>query len=275
MAAAAKVVRDSIVVFGSSGFIGGRVCAEARRRGLNVIGVSRSGRALPYFAVHDGAPQPPGKITLETANLTEPETYNEHLARAKAVVIAVGSPPLPGQFVEGGTSGAMLANGTAVIKPIGAAKAAKVPKVVVVNASMPRWLPHISYGYAAGKKMAESAAEKFAGDGTSIVCLKPGVVFGTRHVGEAQVPLPLGLVFVPLRAIMRTSFVSSGMQFLKEKLPFLFENLLVEPVGVSELARTAVSLATEETGQYTMLGPDEIIKKSHAESLSEFVKQNH
>lgn len=269
----AKAVRDSIVVFGSSGFIGGRICAEARRRGLNVIGLSRSATPLPYFTVNDGAPKPAGTITLAKANALDPATYAEHLARAQAVVIAIGSPPLPDRFIEGGGEASVMSNGTAVVKPLRAAKDAKVPNVVVVNAAMPAWLPRVSNGYAVGKTMANAAAQKYAGDGLSVACLKPGVVFGTRHVGEAQVPLPLGVVFVPVRMFMRIPFVESGMAWLRSSVPFLFENLLVEPVGVDELAKTAVALATEEGTDYSEMYGTEIIKKSHAESLATFMEK--
>ena len=93
-------------------------------------------------------------------------------------------------------------------------------------------------------------------------------------MGEAQVPLPLGVVFVPLRMFMRIPIIESGMAWLRTTVPFVFENLLVQPVGVDELAKTAVSLSTEEGTGYTEVYGDEIIKKSHAESLSTFMDKN-
>ena len=63
------------------------------------------------------------------------------------------------------------------------------------------------------------------------------------------------------------------MAWLRSSVPFLFENLLVEPVGVDELAKTAVALATEEGNGYTEMYGTEIIKKSHAESLATFMEK--
>lgn len=64
-------------------------------------------------------------------------------------------------------------------------------------------LEYVSSGYYTGKKMAETAVNTYAKGGTSAVVLKPSAVFGTRFIGESQVPLPLGLVFQPLRFFMR------------------------------------------------------------------------
>ena len=50
-----------------------------------------------------------------------------------------------------------------------AAKDAKVPNVVVINAAMPAWLSKVSTGYATGKTMADAAAQKYAVDGVMSV----------------------------------------------------------------------------------------------------------
>eukprot|EP00040_Diaphanoeca_grandis_P010909 m.55899 g.55899 ORF g.55899 m.55899 type:complete len:267 (+) comp22152_c0_seq1:68-868(+) len=261
----------TIVVFGASGFIGGRICAEAARKGFNVVGLSRSANPLPYFATQASGD---GSITLAKADATDPKSYTQHLTSASAVIIAIGAAPIPNRFV-GGMEAALRSNGQTVIKPLAAAKEAKVPKVVVVNATMPRWLEHISSGYYVGKEMARSAAKQAANAKTNVVCLKPSLVFGTRHIGEAQVPLPLQLVFGPTRMFLNLTPVANATTWLKTTFPYLFHGILEEFVSVEELARTAVAYATETTSSdYIEVLPSEIVKKSHAEGLEKFLENN-
>ena len=65
-----------------------------------------------------------------------------------------------------------------------------------------------------------------------------------------------------------------GMGWLREKVPFLFKNLLVEPTSVDELARTAVGFAVDDATGFVVMDADEIIRKSHAESLATFMASN-
>ena len=90
-----------------------------------------------------------------------------------------------------------------------------------MHALLPFRLSVVSSGYYAGKLMAESAAQQYATGTTTSVCLKPAVVFGTRYAGEAQVPVPLWMVFQPLRFVMRLPPVESVVAFLRTKMPYV------------------------------------------------------
>jgi hypothetical protein len=74
--------------------------------------------------------------------------------KAKAVVVCIGTPPLP--FVDEAWQTKM--NGGTNCTIVAAAAAAGVSRVVLVNALMPSWAPP---GYRNGKMMAEDCARKF------------------------------------------------------------------------------------------------------------------
>ena len=85
------------------------------------------------------------------------------------------------------------------VVPIEAAREAKVPRVVLLNATIPAWAPS---GYREGKAIAENAAVKFAETGSTAVVLKPSAIFGTRYFGEGHLPLPLWPAIYPVRFIV-------------------------------------------------------------------------
>ena len=91
---ASKKAAQRLVVLGASGFVGGHVAKEAIRRGLNVLCLSRKGKAPPCYADTDWA----RKAEWSTGDALQPETYREKLDGANALVVSIGSPPLP--FVD-------------------------------------------------------------------------------------------------------------------------------------------------------------------------------
>jgi hypothetical protein len=183
-----------------------------------------------------------GEIVLGTADAFDASSYEDLLSTASAVVIAVGAPPLPDSMYAGGRQGAVDANGMSNLKAIDAAKRAGVPKVVVVGATTPAWAPT---GYETGKAIAEAGTRKFAGDGGTAVLLKPSFVYGTRYVGDAQLPLPIWLLGAPIRMLADT--FAPQMDWLSRKLPYLFAGILEPPVSVQELANVTMSSIAEDT----------------------------
>jgi hypothetical protein len=93
-ASAAGGAARRLVVFGGSGFVGCATAQEALARGLDVLCLSRSG--APPAAV---ASQPwARRATWAKADALQPDSYRQQLVGAEAVVISIGSPPLP--FVD-------------------------------------------------------------------------------------------------------------------------------------------------------------------------------
>lgn len=269
----AKVVRDAVVVFGgATGMVGSNICIEGRKRGFKMIALARSRKPLPTIVPLVGTKSDAGgEIVLGKADAFEPSTYEDLLKGAKAVVIAVGAPPLPDFMYDGGKQASIKANGMSNLAMIDAAKRAGVPKVVVVGASMPAW---VATGYETGKTIAEASTEKYAADGKgSSVLLKPGFVIGTRYVFDAQLPVPLWLAGAPVRALMDT--FKTQMAWLSDTVPYLFKGLLLPPVTAQEMA-TATMISVEDergNGKFTTLDPHGIIAKSSGEALRNLVNQ--
>jgi uncharacterized protein YbjT (DUF2867 family) len=94
MSASAGGAARRLVVFGGSGFVGAAAAEEALRRGLSVLCLSRSGAPGPGLASQPWAQ----RATWAKADALEPDTYRSHLAGAEAVIVSIGSPPLP--FVD-------------------------------------------------------------------------------------------------------------------------------------------------------------------------------
>eukprot|EP00729_Bicosta_minor_P001990 gene1990-16004_t len=244
----AKVVRDAVVVFGgATGMVGSNICIEGRKRGFKMIALARSRKPLPTIVPLVGTKSDAGgEIVLGKADAFEPSTYEDLLKGAKAVVIAVGAPPLPDFMYDGGKQASIKANGMSNLAMIDAAKRAGVPKVVVVGASMPAW---VATGY------------------------ETGFVIGTRYVFDAQLPVPLWLAGAPVRALMDT--FKAQMAWLSDTVPYLFKGLLLPPVTAQEMA-TATMISVEDergNGKFTTLDPHGIIAKSSGEALRNLVNQ--
>jgi uncharacterized protein YbjT (DUF2867 family) len=93
-ASAASGAARRLVIFGGSGFVGSAAAAEALQRGLAVTCLSRSGQAPAGLASLPWAQ----RASWAKADALQPDSYRQHLAGADAVIVAIGSPPLP--FVD-------------------------------------------------------------------------------------------------------------------------------------------------------------------------------
>ena len=94
MAGPASGAAKRLVVFGGSGFVGGAVAEEALRRGAAVLCLSRSGAPAEGLAKQPWAQ----RAQWAQADALQPDTYRDKLVGADAVVVSIGSPPLP--FVD-------------------------------------------------------------------------------------------------------------------------------------------------------------------------------
>mmetsp|Transcript_42109 Transcript_42109/g.122179 ORF Transcript_42109/g.122179 Transcript_42109/m.122179 type:complete len:261 (-) Transcript_42109:52-834(-) len=249
--AAAAIAPGAALVFGGRGFVGAAVCRELARRGLPVASLSRSDK------VGSGGELGPGIEHRSGVDALKPETFKALLPGAKAVVVSVGEAPWT-ERTGGSKDRALQMNGLTNITVLREAAEAKVPCVVLVNATMPSW--RLIAGYREGKEMAEAEAAQYPeksglGPGCTVLVLKPGVVSGTKYWGS--VPLPFGVVMGPMRFAMRC--FSGPCSWAEEQMPSLFGGVLKPPVLVEEMAVAAAdAVQSEGRGVYT-LGPDKLV----------------
>ena len=191
----------SVVVIGGNGFVGTNVLKQLVKKGVPAVSISRSGTLPKQLAKEEWA----AAVKWTAGDATEPETYAASLEGARAVIVAVGSPPIPTSDL----AWQIKMNGTTNAMAVEAAGAAGVGRVVLLGATCPEWAPE---GYVKGKAMGEAAAMQFVeeavsgggaedkaasssgsgggGGGRSAMVLKPGMIYGTRY--EKGVPIPLG-----------------------------------------------------------------------------------
>ena len=249
----ASAARKRVVVLGGGGFVGSAVAQEALRRGLRVLCLCRSGRSDVPGDWSD-------RVTWAKADALRAETYREHLRGADAVVISIGSPPLP--FVDRAYQ--LLMNGETNVTATRTAKEEGVRQVVLINAAMPPALT--PKGYFDGKRAAELAAREMVGPSFGAAVLKPGgaqsntqlslahcthasshaAIYGTRYAGRW--PIPLWPFMAPASAVLR-----------RLPSPLLVENA---PISVSNVAAAAVDAATNPALQakFTVWGNQEMFR---------------
>lgn len=235
------------LVFGGRGLVGASICRELARRGATpILSLGRSEGQGAGGAVDSSVEQKSGVDALR------PDTYKPLLSGAKAVVISIGLPPWVTDREK-----ALSANGHANISVLKAAAEAKVPRVVLLGATMPSW--GLISNYREGKEMAEAEARKYeeaCGVKCDVLILKPGVVSGTRYVGS--VPLPLWLVFAPMRFFFHT--FASPCLALERLLPGLLGGILRPAVYAEEIAAAAAdAIEDTEFKGLRVLDPTELV----------------
>mmetsp|Transcript_19619 Transcript_19619/g.44533 ORF Transcript_19619/g.44533 Transcript_19619/m.44533 type:complete len:244 (-) Transcript_19619:143-874(-) len=237
MAGAAKVI-----VFGGNGFVGTKVLqALCGRSAVAAVSVSRSGSKPKHLENEAWA----SKVQWEKGDAMKPETFQNLLEGTTAVVVSIGSPPIPAD-----EAWQTMMNGDSNCSVINAAAAAGVPRLVLVNATTPAWCPS---GYAKGKAMAAKCAEEFVGGEASrgALVVKPGAIYGTRHTAGG-IPIPLAPLLAPVR--FGLNLAPSLVSAATKAVPYLLEGALVPPVSVEALAELAADgcLSGEYGGNLTV-----------------------
>ena len=241
----AREALKKIVVFGGNGFVGSEVLKRLSTvPTVQAISVSRHGAAPSHCAAFAD------KVEWRTGDCLDKKTYADALEGASAVVVSVGSPPIPGDV-----EAARKANGATNVAVIEAAMEAKVKRAVVVGATMPPWLDKVAEGYVAGKRDAFEALGGFALGGGAVV-VKPSAIYGTRHT-ESGYPIPLAPVMAPLSYALRIGRPVTRLA------PSFLDGLLEPPVPVHAVARTVVDACLEEEYEegFVALGVEEILKR--------------
>jgi len=237
------------LVFGGRGMVGAAVCRELARRGATpVLSLGRSAGA--------GAGGPPpeagGVEQRSGVDALRPETFAALLPGARAVVVSIGEPPWVLDRER-----AMRSNGLTNISILRAAAEHKVPHVVLVNATMPRW--GLIAGYREGKEAAEKEARQYpeaCGVDCSVLVVKPGAISGTRYAGS--VPLPIWLLLEPMRLAFRA--LAAPCRAMERLLPSLLEGVLRPAVRAEEIAAAAAdAIESPELRGVQTLGTAELV----------------
>ena len=132
-----------LVVFGGTGFVGSAIVEEAVRRGLSVTCLTRTGVPPSHVASQAWS----DKVEWQPSDALDPDSYTSRLEGADAVITSVGRLPLPSLTHEE----VVRDNGETNIAPARAAKTVGVPRLVVVGASIPSFVPGMAFGLSPSK----------------------------------------------------------------------------------------------------------------------------
>ena len=128
-----------LIIFGANGFIGSKIVEEAEKKGLKILKISRS--------IING-------LKVDSRDL---EKYKNELRNAKAIVIAIGSPPIHHKLTKLSLDEQISKNGYTNSKPIKGAEETEIEKIFLVNVKIPTFINPLFPGYVKGKQIAEDA----------------------------------------------------------------------------------------------------------------------
>jgi len=233
-----------VLIFGGRGFVGMEMTQEALKRGWAVTCLSRS---LPTDKQRIAGAE------YDTVDALDAEAVSSKFDsdEIKAVVCSIGSPPLP--FVD--KQFQIQMNGDTNINIIKAAEAAGIERLVLANATMPKWAPA---GYQMGKNLAAAQAQKFHGNGKGALILKLPAVSGTRVDG--RFPVPLWIPFAPMRILF--GYGESVFGRLEALLPSLFWNVFQPPALTTEISQLSLDFIESEQvdNRFVEAGPFDIFQ---------------
>ncbi|KDO21181.1 hypothetical protein SPRG_11040 [Saprolegnia parasitica CBS 223.65] len=169
--------QHTLLVVGGNGFVGSNILQRAVAKGIEVRSLNRSGK--PTWG--DQVPWVE-KVEWIQGDVFSPTDLAKAVDGVTGVITTVGA--------FGSNEFMQKMCGDANIEVVRAAKAGEVDRVVFISESrvgkdIPTWAP--LYGYFNGKQRVEDAiAAHFP---TTGVCLRPGMIYGTRRVGNYLLPL--------------------------------------------------------------------------------------
>uniref|UniRef100_A0A7S4PT26 NAD-dependent epimerase/dehydratase domain-containing protein n=1 Tax=Alexandrium monilatum TaxID=311494 RepID=A0A7S4PT26_9DINO len=236
------------LVFGGRGLVGTAVCRELARRGVSpVLSLGRSSGPGAGGRLAEGS----GVEVRDGVDALRPETFAPLLPGAHTIVISIGEPPW---ILD--KERAMRSNGLTNVSVLRAAAEHKVPRVVLINATMPRW--KVISGYREGKETAEREALQYSetcGE-SGVLIVKPSAISGTRYSGS--MPVPLWLMLEPMRLVFKA--LSGPCMALERMMPSLLEGVLRPPVRVEEIARAvADAIQDPKFKGVRVLGTDDLV----------------
>jgi len=219
-----------IVAFGGNGFVGSTTLDMLSSRGglEGLVSVSRSG-GVPQHLQGKAVAQ---SVRWERGDCLDEASYENLLDGSTAVLISVGSPPLP-TFDEIARQRQVTANGQTCSSVIRTCSRKGVPRIVLISATMPSWAP---IGYRLGKQMAIEAAKE-ASASADVIVLRPSGIYGTRHTASGW-PIPLGVVMFPASLLLQATEYIGLLPAMHRTMPFT-RGALEPMVPVENVARVA------------------------------------
>lgn len=81
----------AVIVFGGNGFVGTNCLKILRSRSIKAVSVSRQGKVPKHLESSPWA----SEVLWHKGDALQPDSYAELLTGAHAIIVAVGSPPVP------------------------------------------------------------------------------------------------------------------------------------------------------------------------------------
>ncbi len=220
-------------VFGGNGFVGSKVLEKCVASGLTCSSYSRSGKP-PFLQTADWA----SKVNWKKADALDKSSFEADMKNLDAIVVSIGAPPVPA-FSDEAYEAQIRLGGDTCANVLEACGELGIPRVVLVSAAMPAWVPK---GYREGKEKAFKAAEAFVekNPDNSAVVLQPGGIYGVRHTPGGQA-IPLQYAMAPLAAIFSGLTQIGLFPALVKMAPGAFHNVLDAPlVSVDKVAQVCL-----------------------------------
>ncbi|MBX2859405.1 MAG: NAD(P)H-binding protein [Cellvibrionaceae bacterium] len=221
-----------MVIYGGTGFVGSKIAEVFSRQGIQVCCISRSG-GMPR-QLQNTQSEWAEQVEWLQGDVANPDP--ELLAKTDAVVICVGSPPVP-TFSSKAYEAQYAANGGGNIALVKACKEHSVKQLIIISATLPSMFKTERFAYYKGKRdLVNTVEELFKNSDTKVSILFPSVIFGRRYTKSGK-PIPLGFL----------KYVSGTFQFLSRQTEshFLKSFFAKAPVSVDAIAQLCLSEVLE------------------------------
>jgi len=245
----------TVAIAGGTGFVGGAVAAELRRRGHRVVVLSHRGEAARGPL--------PDDVEIRPADIAVPAIHGRALAGVDALVIALAFPNYPMENPRRGAT-FMDVDAAGTERLVAAAREAGVRRVVYVSGAGAA--PDAKRVWFRAKWRAEEAVR---GSGIAHTIIRPTWIYGPRDVALNRfLAFARTLSFVPLtnrgRQLMAPVFIDDIARLAADSLTMdaavdqVFEVGGPETMPMHEVIRRAVALAG--TPRPILPGPTLLLK---------------
>jgi len=190
-------MKNRVIVFGATGFVGSHIMACLGRACIDGLGVSRSG-SMPISWQKNPQPWMDRLSWVSSdASVLDESLFNG----ASSVISCIGSPPVP-TFSEAAFKKQLQANGDINVNIIRSASINNIERIILIGAQIPAILQTEKFAYYLGKQKALEAARQFAlsEEGRFAAVLQPGGIYGTRST-QGGVPIPLNWLMHPVSVV--------------------------------------------------------------------------